>query len=189
MRFRDVSRRTAEQLGLGAPTVEFVVEGWMRVAMRLLADGHSLPTVLRTSRTKSADARLRRSRGWRRDLKIMTSYEARAALDRLTPTSLRKRSALPDLGVGRHDKRVLRSRGCERVILAGRREGPLDTAALVHEAGAPGLVAPGAQTIVAWDDVHDLTVVVWCNRLDPGAQELLPVVPAERDAFELAVRR
>lgn len=84
MRFRDVSRRTAEQLGLDAPTVEFVVEGWLRVSMQLLADGHSIPTVLGTIRTKRADARLRRSRGWRRDLKIATSREARAALDRLT---------------------------------------------------------------------------------------------------------
>lgn len=86
MRFRDVSRRTAEQLGFDAPTVEFVVEGWLRVSMQLLADGHSIPTVLGTIRTKRADARLRRSRGWRRELKIVTSPEARAALDRLTPT-------------------------------------------------------------------------------------------------------
>lgn len=39
MRFREVSRRTAEQLDLDGPMVEYVVEGWLRVAMRLLADG------------------------------------------------------------------------------------------------------------------------------------------------------
>lgn len=86
MRFRDVSRRTAQQLGVDASTVEYIVEGWLRVSMQLLADGHSIPTVLGTMRTKRTDARLRRSRGWRRDLKIVTSHEARAALDRLTPT-------------------------------------------------------------------------------------------------------
>lgn len=86
MRFREVSRKAAEQLGLDGATVEYVVEGWLRVAMQLLADGHSIPTVLGTLRTKRADARLRRSRGWRRDLKIVTSLEARGALDRLTPS-------------------------------------------------------------------------------------------------------
>lgn len=86
MRFRDVARRTAQQLGVEASTVEFIVEGFLRAAMQLLADGHSVPTVLGTIRTKRADARLRRSRGWRRDLKIVTSLEARGALDRLTPT-------------------------------------------------------------------------------------------------------
>lgn len=86
MRFRDVSRRTAQQLGVDGATVEYIVEGFLRVSMQLLADGHSIPTVLGTIRTKRTDARLRRSRGWRRDLKIVTSREARAALDRLTPT-------------------------------------------------------------------------------------------------------
>lgn len=86
MRFREVSRRTAEQLDLDGPMVEYVVEGWLRVAMRLLADGHTIPTVLGTIRTKRADARRRRSRGHRRDLKIVTSREARVAIDRLTPT-------------------------------------------------------------------------------------------------------
>lgn len=86
MRFRDVSRRTARQLGMDGSTVEYVVEGFLRVSMQLLADGHSVPTVLGTIRTKRADARLRRSRGWRRDLKIVTSLEARSALDRLTPS-------------------------------------------------------------------------------------------------------
>lgn len=88
MRFRDVSRRTAQQLGVEASTVEYIVEGWLRVSMQLLADGHSIPTVLGTMRTKKTDARLRRSRGWRRDLKIVTSLEARGALDRLTPSRL-----------------------------------------------------------------------------------------------------
>jgi len=62
MRFRDVSRRTAQQLGVDGPTVEYIVEGWFRVSMGLLADGHSIPTVLGTIRTKKTDARLRRSR-------------------------------------------------------------------------------------------------------------------------------
>jgi hypothetical protein len=86
MRFREVSRRTADQLGLDSPTVEYIVEGWLRVAMRLLADGHTIPTPLGTIRTKRADARLRRSRGYRRDLKIVTSREARASIDQLRPT-------------------------------------------------------------------------------------------------------
>jgi len=86
MRFRDVSMRTAKQLGSDRATVEYIVEGWLRVAMTLLADGHSIPTVLGTLRTKRADARLQRSRGYRRDLKIVTSLEARAVLDRSSPT-------------------------------------------------------------------------------------------------------
>lgn len=86
MRFREISRLAAEQLGSDGPTVEYIVEGWLRVAMRLLADGHSIPTVLGTLRTKRADARLQRSRGFRRDLKILTSLEARAILDRMSPT-------------------------------------------------------------------------------------------------------
>jgi len=39
------------QLGIDGSTVEYVVEGWLRVAMKLLADGHSVPTVLGTIRT------------------------------------------------------------------------------------------------------------------------------------------
>ena len=88
MRFGDVSRRPGQQLGVESSMVEYIVEGLLRVSMQLLADGHSIPTVLGTIRTKRADARLRRSRGWRRDLKIVTSHEARASLDRLTPTRL-----------------------------------------------------------------------------------------------------
>lgn len=88
MRFREVSCRTGKQLGVEASTVQYIVEGFLRVAMQLLADGHSIPTVLGTLRTKKTDARLRRSRGWRRDVKIVTSRAARTALDRLTPTRL-----------------------------------------------------------------------------------------------------
>lgn len=98
MRFRDVSRRTANQLGVDGPTVEYIVEGFLRVSMQLLADGHSIPTVLGTLRTKKTDARLRRSRGWRRDVKIVTSREARSALDRLTPTRLAVRARNPRPG-------------------------------------------------------------------------------------------
>lgn len=86
VRFREVSRITAKQLGTDGATVEYIVEGWLRVATRLLAEGHTIPTVLGTMRTKRADARLRRSRGYRREVKIVTSREARAALDRLTQT-------------------------------------------------------------------------------------------------------
>ncbi|MBY0279918.1 beta-lactamase family protein [Candidatus Binatia bacterium] len=52
-----------------------------------------------------------------------------------------------------------------------------------------GGAAPGAQTIVAHDEANDVTVVAWCNRLDPGEQELLASVLAQRAAFELAVQR
>jgi D-alanyl-D-alanine carboxypeptidase len=48
-----------------------------------------------------------------------------------------------------------------------------------------GGASPGAQTIVAYDRVHRTAVAVWCNRLDQGAEELLPSVEAARKAFEL----
>ena len=51
-----------------------------------------------------------------------------------------------------------------------------------------GGASPGAQTIVAYDRAHDVTVAVWCNRLDPGAYELLPSVIAAKETFELAAR-
>jgi len=85
MRFRDVSMRTAKQLGSDRATVEYIVEGWLRVAMTLLADGHSVPTVLGTLRTKRADARLQRSRGYRRELKIVTSLELERSSTALAP--------------------------------------------------------------------------------------------------------
>jgi len=86
MRSRDVSRLAAKRLQSDSSTVEFFVEGWLRVALELLGDGHSIPTVLGTLRVKRADARLQRSRGYRRDLKIVTSVEARSVLDRASPT-------------------------------------------------------------------------------------------------------
>jgi D-alanyl-D-alanine carboxypeptidase len=49
-----------------------------------------------------------------------------------------------------------------------------------------GGASPGAQTIVAYDQAHDVTVAVWCNRLDPGEHELLPSVIAAKEVFELA---
>ncbi len=49
-----------------------------------------------------------------------------------------------------------------------------------------GGASPGAQTIVAYDQAHDATVAVWCNRLDPGEHELLPSVVAANELFELA---
>ncbi len=51
-----------------------------------------------------------------------------------------------------------------------------------------GGVAPGAQTIVAYDATGRTTVAVWCNRLDPGPSELLPSVLAAKSVFELADR-
>lgn len=51
-----------------------------------------------------------------------------------------------------------------------------------------GGASPGAQTMVAFDAVSGTTVAVWCNRLDPGPNELLPSVVATRDAFRLATR-
>jgi len=51
-----------------------------------------------------------------------------------------------------------------------------------------GGASPGAQTIVAHDRAHDVTVAVWCNRLDPGEYELLPSVIAAKETFELAAR-
>ena len=51
-----------------------------------------------------------------------------------------------------------------------------------------GGASPGAQTVVAYDRTSATTVAVWCNRLDPGVNELLASVIAARDAFELAVR-
>jgi CubicO group peptidase (beta-lactamase class C family) len=48
-----------------------------------------------------------------------------------------------------------------------------------------GGASPGAQTIVAYDSAHSTTVAVWCNRLDPGANELLPSVIAAKQALQL----
>lgn len=59
----------------------------------------------------------------------------------------------------------------------------LDKRIVVHGHGG---ASPGAQTIVAYDATHDTTVAVWCNRLDPGANELLPSVVAARNLFLLA---
>ena len=49
-----------------------------------------------------------------------------------------------------------------------------------------GGASPGAQTIVAADLAHGTTVAVWCNRLDPGPQELLPSVLAAKETLEAA---
>jgi D-alanyl-D-alanine carboxypeptidase len=49
-----------------------------------------------------------------------------------------------------------------------------------------GGASPGAQTIVAYDSAHATTVAVWCNRLDPGTNELLPSVIAARELMQLA---
>lgn len=80
-----MTRHAAKQLGVDFATMDFIVEGWFRVAARILADGHTVPTMLGTFKTKRADARLRRSHGYRRDLKLVISQEARALLDRTNP--------------------------------------------------------------------------------------------------------
>jgi D-alanyl-D-alanine carboxypeptidase len=51
-----------------------------------------------------------------------------------------------------------------------------------------GGASPGAQTIVAYDAASDTTVAVWCNRLDPGENELLPSVVAAHEVFTLVAR-
>jgi len=48
-----------------------------------------------------------------------------------------------------------------------------------------GGASPGAQTIAVYDRRSGVGVVVWCNRLDPGEDELLPSVLAARSVFEL----
>jgi D-alanyl-D-alanine carboxypeptidase len=52
-----------------------------------------------------------------------------------------------------------------------------------------GGASPGAQTIVAFDETHRTTVVVWCNQLDPGPDELVPSVVAAHQTFELVTPR
>src|SRR6185295_5906425 len=59
----------------------------------------------------------------------------------------------------------------------------LDRRFAIHGHGG---ASPGAQALVAYDATSGSTVAVWCNRLDPGAQELLPSIVAARSAFELA---
>ena len=61
----------------------------------------------------------------------------------------------------------------------------LDHRFVIHGHGG---TAPGAQTIAAYDRTHDTTVAVWCNRLDPGADDLLASVIAAKEIFELTLR-
>ena len=49
-----------------------------------------------------------------------------------------------------------------------------------------GGASPGAQVIDAFDARSRGTVVAWCNRLDPGPNELLASVLSTKEAFELA---
>jgi D-alanyl-D-alanine carboxypeptidase len=60
----------------------------------------------------------------------------------------------------------------------------LDGRFVIHGHGG---ASPGAQTIVAFDEKSNTTVAVWCNRLDPGTNELLPSVAAAKETFELVV--
>jgi len=72
----------------------------------------------------------------------------------------------------------------------GRSVSTLDASALLLDRRfrihGHGGVAPGAQTIVADDTAGETTVAVWCNRLDPGPDELLPSVLAAKAVFERA---
>ena len=43
-----------------------------------------------------------------------------------------------------------------------------------------GGASPGAQVIAARDEDHGTSTVAWCNRLDPGPDELLATVLATR---------
>jgi hypothetical protein len=85
MRFREVAGATAKRLGMDAETVAFVVEGWFHVAGEVLADGDTVPTPIGTLKTRRADARIRRSRGFRRDVKITPRTEFRVKLNRINP--------------------------------------------------------------------------------------------------------
>jgi D-alanyl-D-alanine carboxypeptidase len=58
----------------------------------------------------------------------------------------------------------------------------LDGRFVIHGHGG---ASPGAQTIVAFDATSNTTVAVWCNRLDPGTEELFPSVVAAKETFEL----
>ena len=49
-----------------------------------------------------------------------------------------------------------------------------------HTISGHGGASPGAQVLAVHDFRTDDDVVVWCNRLDPGAEELLPSVVAVR---------
>ena len=85
MRFREVASEAAKQLNMDAETVAFVVEGWFHVVGERLAEGHTIPTPIGTLKTKRADARIRRSRGYRRDVKIAPRTEFRVKLNRINP--------------------------------------------------------------------------------------------------------
>jgi CubicO group peptidase (beta-lactamase class C family) len=84
-------------------------------------------------------------------------------------------------------------------LLTGRRRRQLERSVSTLETrdlllGRPfdihghGGASPGAQVIAAFDARSRTTVVTWCNRLDPGPNELLASLVAAKEAFELAPR-
>ena len=85
------------------------------------------------------------------------------------------------------------------MLVTDAQRSELDDAVSTLDAGdlllGPGYVvhghggaSPGAQTITAYDSAHANTVSVWCNRLDPGANELLASVIAAKEILQLAAR-
>lgn len=85
MRFRELASETAKQLRMETEIVAYVVEGWFLVAGRRLTDGHTIPTPIGTIKTRRADPRVRRSRGYRRDVKIVPRTLFRVQLNRIDP--------------------------------------------------------------------------------------------------------
>jgi len=85
MRFRESASETAKLLHMETETVAFVIEGWFHVVGRRLSDGDTIPTPIGTIKTRRADARLRKSRGYRRDVKIVPATEFRIQLNRINP--------------------------------------------------------------------------------------------------------
>ena len=110
----------------------------------------------------------------------------RAAALTVDPAGAGLFSSLPDLltftHVVRHQHTLLATP--ERMALRRAVSAPLTAKDLVLDhrfvIHGHGGTAPGAQTIVAYDREHDTTVAVWCNRLDPGADDLLPSVVAAK---------
>jgi D-alanyl-D-alanine carboxypeptidase len=102
-------------------------------------------------------------------------------------------STVPDLltfthtlfGTSRLLPRALRSR-LERSVSTVTAEDLLLTSR--YDVHGHGGVSPGAQVMTAYDTRSRATVVAWCNRMDPGRNELLASTLAMRDAFTQAAR-
>lgn len=112
----------------------------------------------------------------------------RAAALTIDPAGAGLISTLPDLLVATGalfgDDSVLAAP--ERQVLSAE-VSTIDAADLLLDGGddidGHGGVSPGTQVLVAHDHGHDTTVAVWCNRLDPGPDELLPSVLAARETL------